>query len=489
MARDFSDLLRQGLGKYELLEFLHKNGEERAVFRGRNRITREEVAVKVLAIEPIFGSRKAKKMLERFEREAYWVANLRHHDIVPIIDYIEEDDLFCIVMPFYRHGTLGDLIEQQGQISLEDTVRFINQIAPALDHAHAQNIIHRDIKPSNFLLAQNGRLVLSDFGIARQTGNTNWESLTSANALPGTAGFIDPEVVQGKKADQRADIYALGMVIYEMLHGFSPFTARDFMAIILQQIQTSLPSLHEQHPEIPRAVDRVLRRATAKERIHRYNSASELAAALAQAAAEPTPYNAPTEADIPFSNPVYSTVSPKPTSSPKRSILGSLAWFSLAMVLLLLIGGFILVQNPVVQTHFSSAPPTVWSIAFTPGSSETNVQQALDHVEAYYKDWNSDNYQAAYNLLNPDYQKTYPYTPKAYADVYYSCINIQGTKIVTDEAVQVKITINALEKPQSGSGTVTNEYSGYFMVQQVQGEWRLAPHLNIISNRGSCIRS
>jgi len=299
MARDFADLVGQKLERYFLKRLLHRS-DTRAVFYGKNIETDEVVAVKVL-LPKVFGGRRAMKERFRFEREAIMTDKLRHPLIVPVSDFFDygDGDLACIVMPFYANGTLSDLIASEGRISLTDTVRYIERVAPALDHAHSHKIIHHDIKPSNFLLDHNNNLILADFGIARVTGNPNWPTLTSANKVLGTPGYMAPEVEAGERNDARSDIYALGIVVYEMLHGRDTSIA-----------PYPLPALHTQFAEIPPLVDDVLRIATAKRPERRFKSASELAASLSAAAVLPIDYNPSTKIDLPV----------RPGNNPGRSV-------------------------------------------------------------------------------------------------------------------------------------------------------------------------
>ena len=498
MLDDYSELINKRLGNYTIRRLIRETHMS-AVYYGTETFTDRPVAVKVLFPNIRPGSREYRKYLLRFQREAYLVANLRHAYIVPILAYSEYQDLAYLVMPYYANGTLGTLLEQRGQLSLNETARYIEQIAPALDYAHSQNITHRDIKPGNFLLDDRYCLVLTDFGIARLAGNPNWATLTTTNKVLGTPQYMAPEVFHGRKADPRADIYALGIVIYEMLHGDVPFTGNDFYEVMEQHINASLPSLHAMHPDIPLAVDHVLRQATAKIREARFTSVQELATALSHAA---TLYgvdnNAPTVADFPslfpeqpFSpqpQPIPPTVqvgqvslAPVPVGGePNRSVLKVFAWvLSVIIVLLLISVGWI--YGPALLSSLS--PSSV------PKSIVTPAQAGRAAVQEYYNDWNNGQYEAAYSILTPGYQKSYPYQRSNYARVQYSCISMGQVTEISSNEVQVDITINQIEELQSGKGTAINVYKGYFLAQQIGDTWYIAPgNLPLLSSNGSCTK-
>ncbi|MEO8972477.1 MAG: serine/threonine-protein kinase [Ktedonobacteraceae bacterium] len=491
MLRDSTDLINKRLGNYSIQRLI-QDTRMSAVYYGIELITERAVAVKVLFPDIRSRSREYQKYLIRFQREAIFIANLKHPYIVPILAYSEMEEIPYIVMPFYENGTLGDLLRQRGQIPLHETVQYIENIAPALAYAHSQNITHRDIKPGNFLLDSNKRLILTDFGIARQAGNSNWSTLTTSNKILGTLQYMAPELFHGRKADPRADIYALGIVIYEMLQGTVPFTGTDSFAIIDQHINGQFPSLHLLNPAIPDSVDGVLRKATAKQCEDRYESVTELAAALSHAVESYTLNNAPTEVDLflkpqtfPSQAQVYPlTVPARPVNMPhvnRKKARSSSGKFVVVLIVTLFViilatSGFVFAPRLFSPTQPISTPQT----ALTPS------QQAKATVAEYYSDWNKGEYQSAYNLLNPTYQKGqkgYAYSRSNYANVHYSCISFGQIIPRSDSTVQVMLTINQIQVNPAG----INVYTGYFIVQQVQGKWRITPFLGQTSTHGSCI--
>ena len=498
MLDDCSELINKRLGNYTIRHLIHETHMS-AVYYGTEAFTDRPVAVKVLFPNIRRGSRDYRKYLLRFQREAYLIANLRHPYIVPILAYAEYQELAYLVMPYYANGTLDTLLQQRGQLSLNETARAIEQIAPALEYAHTQNITHRDIKPGNFLLDDNHCLILTDFGIAHLAGNPNWATLTTTNKVLGTPQYMAPEVLRGKKADPRADIYALGIVIYEMLHGDVPFTGNDFYDLMEQHINNPLPSLHAMHPDIPFAVDAVVRQATAKIREDRFASAYELATALSHAAiVYSVDNNAPTVADIspllpeqpflPQGQPIPPTVQAGQVvipsipvgGEPNRPVLKVFAWvLSIITVLLLISIGW--VYGPALLSSLSSSP--------APKSIVTPAQAGRAAVQEYYTDWNNGQYEAAYSILSPGYQKSYPYQRSNYARVQYSCISMGQVTEISSNEVRVDITINQIEDEQSGNGTAINVYAGYFLAQNMGGTWYITPgKLPWQSSNGSCTK-
>ncbi|HEY6540698.1 MAG TPA: serine/threonine-protein kinase, partial [Ktedonobacteraceae bacterium] len=232
------------------------------------------------------GSMRAevyREFLLRFQREANVIAQLEHVNIMPIFEYGEQDNLAYLVMPYLTGGSLRDLLQRRGALSLAETVVYLEQAAAALDYAHAHHVIHRDLKPGNFLLHADGRLVLSDFGIARimqESSDTGGAALTATGLFLGTPEYMAPEMALGEPIDSRADIYELGIVLFQMLSGIVPFKGNTPLAVVSKQLQEPLPSLHSLNSVIPPAVDSVLQKATAKKREDRFPTAGALAQAL-----------------------------------------------------------------------------------------------------------------------------------------------------------------------------------------------------------------
>ena len=246
------------------------------VYRAHDPISNREVAVKVLPREMLHNLITR----SRFKRELKLIASLEHPAIVPVYDVGEDDSQPYFVMRYMSGGSLTEMIEK-GRLSLTDAALIIGRLAAALDHAHARKIIHRDIKPDNVLFDGSGNPYLSDFGVAKLT-----ESAVSATGeeVIGTPAYISPEQARGEKVDARADIYGLGAILYEMLAGERPYSGETVIGIALQHVNEPIPDIRKIRPDLPPAVDQIIKTAMAKEKQNRYAAAMDMARALTRAA-------------------------------------------------------------------------------------------------------------------------------------------------------------------------------------------------------------
>jgi serine/threonine protein kinase len=283
MTNSRGDLTGQTLGSC-LLERQIGQGGMGAVYLARQTRPARNVAVKILLPNLAMNSQVYQEFLARFRREADVIAKLEHVNIMPIYEYGEQDGLAYLVMPHLTGGSLRDVLARRGALPLEEVVKYIDQAASALDYAHAQGVIHRDLKPANFLLHADGRLVLADFGIARiMEERSPGATLTKAGSMLGTPEYMAPEMAQGQTVDYRADIYELGIVLFEMLSGHVPFTGNTSYAVIIKHIQEPLPLLRQVNPVIAPEIDEVVQKTTAKEPEDRYPTVREMAQALRKA--------------------------------------------------------------------------------------------------------------------------------------------------------------------------------------------------------------
>jgi len=299
MASNRGDLTGRTLGTC-VLEKLIGQGGMGAVYLARQMRPTRRVAVKVLLPNTLMSDDVYEAFLARFRREADVVAKLEQVNIMPIYEYGEQDNMAYLVMPYLAGGSLRDVLQRQGSLSLEETATYLDQAAAALDYAHAQGVVHRDLKPANFLLASDGRLVLADFGIARIMEDTSGAgaALTSAGTIIGTPEYMAPEMVNGEQVDYRADIYELGIVLFQMLSGQVPFRGNTPIVVITKHMQQRVPSLHQLNPDIPAAVDAVVQKATAKRREDRYQSVGAMAQAFHDAIYQTNAPYAPYAADM-----------------------------------------------------------------------------------------------------------------------------------------------------------------------------------------------
>lgn len=284
MTSNTGDLTGKMLGTCVLERLLGRGGMGVVYLARQTRPTRR-VAVKIMLPQFAPSSEIYQEFLARFRREANVIARLEHIHIMPIYEYGEQDGLAYLVMPYLTGGSLRDILAHRGRLPLSEVISYIDQAASALDYAHTQGVIHRDLKPANFLLHADGRLVLADFGIARILDNdvNSFQTLTATGSMIGTPEYMAPEMARGEVIDYRADIYELGIVLFQLLSGHAPFTGNTPYAVAVKHLQDPLPLLHPVNPSIPTEVDAVIQKATAKQRENRYASAQELAQALRQA--------------------------------------------------------------------------------------------------------------------------------------------------------------------------------------------------------------
>lgn len=258
---------------YELRQELGKGGFG-AVYRAYQPVIGREVAIKVIL--PLYANQP--DFIRRFETEAQIVARLEHPHIVPLFDYWRDSDGAYLVMRYLRGGNLAHLLEQ-GRLPYERVVQIINQVASALSLAHRDGVVHRDVKPQNIMLDEQGNAYLTDFGIARaNTVNAPTEA-DDEHFFSGSPAYSAPEMITEGIATPRADVYALGIVIYEMLVGQHPFESQAFTSVLMAQLNDLLPDLSEAlnlHPD----VNAVIQTATAKNFQDRYPDAQSLALAL-----------------------------------------------------------------------------------------------------------------------------------------------------------------------------------------------------------------
>lgn len=247
------------------------------VYRAYDPSFDREVAVKVLPREMVHNL----VFRARFKRELKLIASLEHPAIVPVYDVGEEEDgRQYFVMRYMGGDSLSDWIKK-GALSLQDTAVIIERLASALDYAHSKGMVHRDIKPDNVLFDETNHPYLTDFGIAKLT-----ESAVSATGggTMGTPAYVSPEQAQGAKVDSRADIYGMGVMIYEMLTGQKPYDADSPMSVAVRHITEPVPDILQDRPDLPADVDTVIRTAMAKDKEDRYATAADLSRALSRAA-------------------------------------------------------------------------------------------------------------------------------------------------------------------------------------------------------------
>jgi hypothetical protein len=337
-----SSLIGQRLGQYEITALLGKGGMA-TVYRATQTSMGRDVAIKV--IKPDLA--EVGDFVTRFEREARTVASLSHPYILKVFDYGHEGELVYLVMELLKGGSLADQI-RRGAFTPAETLRALDQIGSALDYAHELGIIHRDLKPQNVLLDGKGNAHLTDFGIAKILSAT--VALTQSGTAMGTPAYMSPEQWQGLPLDSRADIYALGVMLYEMLTGRLPFDAETPFSMMHMHVNQPPPSVRDRRADLPPAVEQVIQRALAKNREDRFASAGELVEAFRTAlsgqpvAAQAGTSSAAAGTPAPTRQPAAQAATiveslPSDTSAPRRSNRALLLGLGALVVAVVVIGG------------------------------------------------------------------------------------------------------------------------------------------------------
>jgi predicted Ser/Thr protein kinase/uncharacterized membrane protein affecting hemolysin expression len=266
---DISRLAGTKLGNYEIEKLLGKGGMG-VVYKARQISLNRVAAIKILY--PILS--RDGSFVKRFYREARAVAQLSHPNIVQIYDVAEEDSLHFFSMEYIKGQTVREVLNQGGSLEPSQSLEIVVQVARALECTHGQSIIHRDIKPSNIIIDSLGRAKLMDFGLAKIATETS--ELTKSGYLLGTPTYMSPEQCRGEELDPRSDIFSLGVVLYEMLTGTTPFATSDTMALMHKIIYDEPPKVRVLNPKVSTGLSNIVARAMAKARKDRYDNISDL---------------------------------------------------------------------------------------------------------------------------------------------------------------------------------------------------------------------
>ena len=365
-----TDLIGKTIGKYEVIARLGSGGMA-AVYKAYQANLDRHIALKVLNPSLVDNE----DFIVRFRREAAAIAKLRHTNIVQVHDFDVQDNLYYMVMEYIDGPTLKEELYHRSKsnapFSLREISAIFDDLASAVDYAHQRGMIHRDLKPANVMLSNEGHAVLTDFGIARLLNATQ---MTMTGAIFGTPAYMSPEQGQGERGDERSDIYALGVMLYEMVTGRVPFDADTPVAVIMKHISEPLPAPTQANSNIPNAVEQVILKSLSKSPADRYQSAGNMAKALRLAIAsgngdqgavaaspvsvtraldqtmpaiEPTPSSGMTSGTFiqppdgwAASEPAaHQAVSPARLAEPKPEASGRMGWLSIVItgVLLLLL--------------------------------------------------------------------------------------------------------------------------------------------------------
>ena len=260
--------------RYEIHEMIGYGGMGN-VYRGVDTQSDSVVAIKHLKYDVLFDTPDA---IERFKREGDLLAELAHPNIVRILDTVEEDDNHYIIMEYLSGGSLKDVLEQTEQLSIERVLEIALDLADALTRTHRLDIIHRDIKPANILIADDGTPRLTDFGIARSVNRTG--NITTTGAIIGTFSYLSPEACEGKPLDHRTDIWAFGVLLFEMFTGQRPFVGGHEAAVLISILNEDAPNIYDFRPDVPNELSELISQMLIKDRDHRLSSIRYIGAKL-----------------------------------------------------------------------------------------------------------------------------------------------------------------------------------------------------------------
>ena len=364
------------IGRYEIKSELGRGGMA-TVYRGWDLLFEREVAVKVLPRELLHSDPQFKL---RFEREAKIIASLEHPSIVPVYDVGEDDGQPYFVMRYMSGGSLSERIKAK-VMTMDEAVKILAQLAPGMDEAHSKGIVHRDLKPSNILFDGKGTPYISDFGIAKlsqaQSGNM------TGSAIIGTPAYMAPEQAQGTGVDGRTDIYAVGIILFEMLTGKQPYEADTPMAVAFKHITDPVPQILASNPNLPDEVEDVIQMAMAKNKEERFATAGDLVDALRTVASgqkllsdQPTAKGALPKTALKKNAPKTIKSNAKVAAAPAQK--GFNIWLAIIPIALLVVlgGGYALFS--MINRPVETETPVATSIATSVTETSTVAPQATE---------------------------------------------------------------------------------------------------------------
>jgi serine/threonine protein kinase len=255
-------------GRYQVLSELGRGGMG-IVFQAYDKQLKEQVAIKLLS--PLFSADP--EALERLTREVSMARRITHPNVIRIHDLSEVNGLHYVSMEYFNGANLKEHLKRSGPLSFHNAYQILSQICDGLEAAHSQGVVHRDLKSQNIMIGPSGQIKIIDFGLAR---SVHLEGMTATGLIMGTPEYMAPEQVAGKHVDERADIYALGVILFEMLTGRVPFTGDTAIAVGFQQLKDPPPSPRSINPHIPEEVEQIILKALEKNPIQRYHTVNEM---------------------------------------------------------------------------------------------------------------------------------------------------------------------------------------------------------------------
>jgi eukaryotic-like serine/threonine-protein kinase len=412
-------------GRYRLEAKLGSGGMS-TVYLARDTTLDRPVAVKVMHREM---SEQADQ-LERFRQEARAVAKLSHPNVVSVIDAGEDGGYPYIVFEYVEGETLKARINRIGALDVQEALAYAIEIARGLTMAHARKMVHRDIKPQNVLIDAEGRAKLTDFGISRQLEQ---DGMTATGRVLGTTDYVAPEQAMGRGADQRSDIYSLGVVLFEMFTGEVPFAADSQVGVAMKHVNEELPDVQAIRPELSAASALVVERATSKDPEKRYADIGEMIDDLSTALEVEAARAGSTTGEA------TSVLEAVPPAKRKLSSRARWSWATIAVLLLIAAGALAATQlissgdTPVVGNHETSTPPKS-SGAVVPLEEATDYDPEGDgHEEPGTVELAIDG--------NP--------TGTSWSTEHYDTDTFAGTKEGPDPGVGIYVTSKAAASPKT----------------------------------------
>lgn len=420
-------------GRYEVQEIIGVGGMS-VVYKAYDNVDDRIVAIKILK-EEFLNNEEFKR---RFKNESKAIALLSHPNIVKVYDVNFGEKLQYIVMEYIDGITLKEYINKQGAITWNDALFFMTQILRAVQHAHDKGIVHRDIKPQNIILLKNGNIKVTDFGIARFSRS---ETRTLTEQAIGSVHYIAPEQAKGEYTDEKADIYSLGVVLYEMLAGSVPFEADSAVSVALMQLQADAKKLTDINPDIPLGLEQICIHAMQKDPMDRYQTATEMLLDIEEIIKDPkVTFNYVSKVDtnptiIVNKNEVLSREEQHNDEIREHIDATEAKEHKKKVITAVTIGIIVLVAAIVLLV-----------MGFTNGFSKSTTK--LENFVGTSYDETYDAYSSTYEIV-AEYEKTSEYTP----GTVISQDPVAGSKVL--QGTKVKLTVAASEQDI----TVPNVYN------------------------------
>ena len=420
-------------GRYEVQEIIGVGGMS-VVYKAYDNVDDRIVAIKILK-EEFLNNEEFKR---RFKNESKDIALLSHPNIVKVYDVNFGEKLQYIVMEYIDGITLKEYINKQGAITWNDALFFMTQILRAVQHAHDKGIVHRDIKPQNIILLKNGNIKVTDFGIARFSRS---ETRTLTEQAIGSVHYIAPEQAKGEYTDEKADIYSLGVVLYEMLAGSVPFEADSAVSVALMQLQADAKKLTDINPDIPLGLEQICIHAMQKDPMDRYQTATEMLLDIEEIIKDPkATFNYVSKVDtnptiIVNKNEVLSREEQHNDEVRQHVDAAEAKEHKKKVITAVTIGIIVLIAAIVLLV-----------MGFTNGFSKSTTK--LENFVGTSYDETYDAYSSTYEIV-AEYEKTSEYTP----GTVISQDPVAGSKVL--QGTKVKLTVAASEQDI----TVPNVYN------------------------------